>query len=172
VPTLTDLETRLADAKRAQDMDTVRALVPVVNQARRDFRVFAEAFAEQCERNGTDIDGNARTPDQRLTAAIFGADAPSKTALARLQARWERGDVALAAQREEPGSDDTPGYQHLAHALDDAGRWEVEIWASQERIRFADLADAKAYVSTLPVHAEIHDLDDRGPEWAADWFGK
>ena len=169
MPTLTDLESRLAAAKKAQDMETVRALVPVVNQARRDFRAFAEAFAEQCQHDGLDLDGNMLPMNTRLQAAIFGADAPSKAALARLQERWERGTVTLAAQPEE--QDDTPRFAHLADSLDDAGRWEVEIWASQERIRFADLADAQAYVSTLPVHAEIHDRDDRGPEWAAEWFG-
>lgn len=168
-PTLTQLEADLAAAKAARENERVRALIPAVNAARREFREFAEAFAKQCERRGTDLDGNQRTPDQKLMSAIFGAEKASKDALARLQARWEAGEATLAPEPEPDPEPET--YRHLAEGEDDDGRWKVSIWASREAIRFADLDAAKAFVRALPVHAEIRDLHDRGPEWAADWFG-
>lgn len=154
---LSELETQLAAAKAARDNERVRALIPAVNAARREFREFAEAFAEQCERQGIDLDGNRRTPDQRLTDAIFGAEKASKDALARLQARWESGEATLEPE-PEPEPEEAVSYKELAEDVDDDGRWAVDIWASQERVRFSTAATAWAFAQALPVHAEVHDF--------------
>ena len=153
---LSKLETELAAAKAARDNDRIRSLLPEINKARAIFREFAEAYEAQQNRKGLDLKGNKVNPDSRLLGAIFGAEPASKMALSKLQDLWSEGKVAL----DPPEPEEEP-VSYAPASFDPEGQFEVSIWASKEAFYFNSWEAALEYKNSLPVHAEVRDLEEK-----------